>query len=324
MFMGCCCAGGDCGPCCRDRGCISEFVEARITGVASTGAGYTCEGDCTDLFADWKTLTASTSDYFEGQCLWESGAVEPVGCGADATSVVPGQWPFKTTSSFTLGFARKRLECTGSILPQTTCWLTAILTGDSTTSGMPNSGPFTVLFEAEVPGPYPTDCEGIWSLAYKCGTGFVGCDWTLATVEVNFVFNGACDVTATFDPWNDDVDWLIESACVDIDGDTDTLTNVSSETTQQWSKTDLGILGILDVDASLVWNESLCAYRLTLTQGGATSCRLIGGTQTVTGTIVSCDPFELLFEGFGLEDDPINGPCECGDPSSFDVRITEP
>lgn len=327
MGMGCCCVGGDCGPCCQDRGCISEEVEARITGVAGSGGPFTCSADCVDAFSDWVTLATGTSPYFDGQCLWESISVAPVACGVAATSVAAG-WPFVTNASFTLGFAKKRLNCDGTTSNQSTCWLTAILTGDSTTSGQPDSGPFTVIFEKQIAGPYPTNCEGLHTLTYKCevsasGAG-VGCDWSGASVEINFVFNGQCDANMTFDPWTDDVNWAIESLCAEIDGDTDTLTNAASATTQQWTKVDLGVPGILEVDASLVWSEVHCAYRLTLTQSSTTtSCRLNPSTQTISGSIVSCDPFELLFEGFILGDDPEDGPCECGDPSDFDVRITQ-
>lgn len=331
MWLGCCCANPSCGPCCRDRGCQSESVEARITGVAGSGGPFNCSGDCNDTFSDWTGLTGTTSEYFDGECVWDNGvsSTPPVPCGTPGDDATPG-FEFNTEAGFTLGFAQRRFNCDGTI-DETPgeCWLTAILTGNSTTSGVGSSGPFTVIFEKQLTGPFPIDCEGLHTLTYKCGTGFVACDWTAAEVEVNFVFDGQCDPTATFDPWADDVDFAIEALCPEVDGTLANLTNDAQLTpppaTQRWENVaGIGTAGVFMFTAVLQWDHQQCDYALTLTQVGTeTSCRLVGLTQTKHAT-AACEPFELLFEDFELEGDPEQGPCECEPDLFFDVRITEP
>ena len=313
-WMGCCCAGAlNCGPCCRDRGCQSEFVEYRILSVLD-GGDYTCSGTCTTDYSDFQTMTA---DVTEPQCAWRNLR--------DCTQASPFPTGYGTTDGVNLRFSQRRWVSCG--LPPSIvntpgqCWLTMLVTGDSTTSGV-GGGAWIAIWEKQITGPYPTDCEGTHTLNPVCQSAPAPCDFSTSAVQVNLVFNGACDATATFDPWTDDVDWEIESFCGAIDGDTDTLENVSTPQTQQWEKDHVGVPDVLDVDAFLAWDNVACAYRLTLTNSTPGSCRLVGGSQLRIAS-PSCEPFEHLFEAFQLENDPDLGPCPCGG-STFDVRIKEP
>lgn len=318
LWMGCCCRT-DCGPCCRDRGCVSEFVECRIIDVAGDDGPYSCSTTCSVNFVNWATMTESAS---EPECSWHQLR--------DCTESLEAD--YGTEDGVVLRFAQARYDCSQPPNVESTpgnCWLTMLVTGDSTTSGF-GGGHWIAVWEKLIPGPYPTDCEGMHDLTFKCQSADCPCDFSLSTAQVNLVFNGACDPTATFDPWADDVDFAIESDCPDIDGTTDTLINDadldSEPPTQIWTDdgTPIGIAGMIAFDAVLAWDHNSCEYKLTLTQNGVTSCRLVGGSQTIAATLTNCSPFELLFEGFELEDDPVAGPCECATPAFFDVRITEP